>query len=190
MTHHRQVAEEVARIDERQHPQQAANQVERQEARVGHGSHAGHEGGKGTHYGQETGDDDGLAAMLGIEGVGLDQIVAAEDLRIGIAKQLIPEEVAYGVVHHVAEHGGDDQHPRQGMHIQHAAHGEGACGKQQGVAGQEGGHHQAGLTEDDEEQDGVNPDAIVLEQLFQVHVNVQNKVDCKQDQIHFLIPMK
>ena len=57
--------------------------------------------------------------------------------------------------------------------VQHAAHGEGTCSKQQGVPGRKGSHHQPGFTEDDEKQDGVYPDAIVLEQLFQMHVNVQ-----------------
>ena len=98
--------------------------------------------------------------------------------------------MAYGVVHHVAEHGGDDQHGRQGVHVQHATHGEGTGGKQQGVTRQEGGDHQSGLAEDDQKQDGVNPDAVVFKQLFQVHVNVQNKVDCKEDQIHFSILVK
>jgi len=50
------------------------------------------------------------------------------------------------------------------MDIQHAAHGERTGGKQQGVTRQEGGHHQSGLAEDDEKQDGVNPDAIVFKQ--------------------------
>ena len=54
--------------------------------------------------------------MLGIEGMGLDQIVPAKDFGIGVAKQLLTEEVAYGVVHHVAEHRGDDQHGGWGVH--------------------------------------------------------------------------
>ena len=32
VTHHRQIAEEVTRIDEGEHPQEAAHQIERQEA--------------------------------------------------------------------------------------------------------------------------------------------------------------
>lgn len=48
---------------------------------------------------------------------------------------------------------------------------------------------QSGLAEDDEKQDGVNPDTVVFKQLFQMHVNVQDKVDCKEDQIHFSILM-
>ncbi len=69
----------MARIDKRQHPQQTANQIEGEEARIGHGPHAGHERGEGTDDGQEAGNDDGLATMFGIEGVGLLQIVAAEN---------------------------------------------------------------------------------------------------------------
>ena len=123
--------------------------------------------------------------MLGIEGVSLVQIVATEDFGIGIAEQLLTEEVTDGVVDYIAQHGRDDQYPGQGMDVQHAAHGEGTGGKQQGVTRQERRHYQPGFTEDDQKQDGVNPDAIVLEQLFQMHVNVQDKVDSKEDQIHF-----
>ncbi len=98
--------------------------------------------------------------------------------------------MTYCVVDYIAQHSRNDQHGRQGMDIQHAAHGERTGSKQQGVTRQEGGHHQSGLAEDDEKQDGVNPDAVVFKQLFQVHVNVQNKVDCKEDQIHFSILVK
>ena len=133
----------------------------------------------------ENPEDIDAAVHLTIEGVGLLQIIPAEDFGVRVAEQLLAEEVTNGVVDHVAQHGSDDQHGRQGMDVQHAAHGKRTGGKQQGVTRQERRHYQPGFTEDDQKQDGVNPNAIVLEQLFQMHVNVQDKVDCKEDQIHF-----
>ena len=54
---------------------------------------------------------------------------------------------------------GDDHQEVQEENIQRAAGTgcESPGGKQQGIPGQEGGHHQAGFDEDDHEQDGVCP---------------------------------
>jgi len=49
----------------------------------------------------------------------------------GAKVRTIAEEVANGVVDHVAQHGSDDQQGRQGMNIQHTAHCEGTGSKQQ-----------------------------------------------------------
>ncbi len=146
-----QIAEEVAGIDKRDDPQETADEVEGHETLVSHGTHAGDEGGKGPHDGQETGHDDGLAAMLGKESLGLVEMIAAEDPRVWILEQPLTKEVANGVVGQVAEDGGQDQGAGQQVDIQGGTDGQGSRGKQQGVARQERGDHQAGFAEDDQE---------------------------------------
>ncbi len=66
--------------------------------------------------------------------------------------------------------------PRQGC--------QRACDKQQGVARQEGRHHQSGFAEQNQEQNRVNPDAVLSNQLGKVHINVQNKINQKMEELH------
>ncbi len=84
--------------------------------------------------------------------------------------------MANGVVSYIAEHGSDNQCPGQQIDIQCRADGQGSCGKQQRVTRQEGRYHQTGFTEDDQEQNGIDPEAIVIHQGLQVNIDVQDKV--------------
>ena len=56
--------------------------------------------------------------------------------------------------------------------------------EQQGVAGQEGEHHQTGLAEDDQEQDRVDPGAVLGRESRQMHVEVQDDVDECGEEFH------
>ena len=61
--------------------------------------------------------------------------------------------------------------------VERAAGGQRARGKEQRIARQKRRDHQPGLREDDEEQDRVDPDAVVRDQFEQVDVDVQEEID-------------
>ena len=65
--------------------------------------HPGDEGRKGAHDGDEAGDDDGFAAVFGIEGFRAVQIFAAEKARVGIGEEAVAEMFADGKVGGVSE---------------------------------------------------------------------------------------
>jgi len=182
--HHRQVAEEIAGVAEQGDPGDGADHVVGGEAAVGHVAHAGDEGGEGAHDGHEAGEDDGLAAVSGVEGLGDLQMAAAEDLRVRVGEQPDAEEAADAVVDGVAENGGDDQQNHHQVDVHRVLGGDGASDEQQRVARQERRHHQAGLAEDDQEQDAVDPGPVGRGQLRQVAVDVQDEVDDELDEFH------
>ena len=72
--------------------------------------------------------------------------------------------------------------PRPGRHEQRvdeprlAVDGERAGDEQQRITGQEGRDDEPGFTEDDGEEDRVNPNAVVIDQPLQVLVEMQNSV--------------
>ena len=85
--------------------------------------------------------------------------------------------VADGIVHGVADDGRGCQQENGRGDIQGADGGERAHRKEQRVAGQERCDHQAGLAEDDDEQDHVHPDPVGCAQHLKVLVDVQDKID-------------
>ena len=151
---------------------------------VGHASDAGDKRCERPHDGHEAGEDDGLAAMAGVEVVGLVEILAAENARVGIGKQLHAEEMADGVIDGVSQYGGEDQQCHQQVDV-HFAHGRNGTGnKQERVARQERRDDQAGFGKHDQEQDQVDPGAVGGNQLEQMLVDVQHEVDDEADEFH------
>ena len=56
----------------------------------------------------ETGQDDGFAAVAFVEAMGLIQIAAAENFRIGVAEKLFTEQPANRVVQRIANNRRND----------------------------------------------------------------------------------
>ena len=155
----RHVAEEVAQGHQAADPGHGADHAEHDEARVVHLRHAGDEGREGPHDGQEARQGHGLAAVAFVELMGAVEVVAAEYLRVGVAEQPLAEGPADHVVGAVAGDRRDHQQPAEQPWVHAAGGADGAGDEQQRVAGEERSHHQAGFTEDHQEQDGVDPDA-------------------------------
>jgi len=66
-----EIAEKVADVDEQGHPNDRPGQAGGEKMEIGHAGDAGHERRKRPHDGHEPGQDDRLAAMALVEGVGL-----------------------------------------------------------------------------------------------------------------------
>lgn len=171
------VAEEEAEGDQAADPQHGAEHAEAEEAHVGHFRHAGDEGGESADDRQEARQGHGLAAVLVVEVVGLLQVVAAEDLRVRVAEQALPRRAADEVIGAVAEDRRQHQQATQQPRVHAAARRHGAGDEQQRIPRQERRHHQAGFTEDHQEQDGVDPRPIVGHQHVEVHIEVQDEVE-------------
>src|SRR4029453_10030675 len=88
------------------------------------------------------------------------------------------------VVALVAQHGGGKQQPDRHLvvHQAHSAHGP--HDEQQGVPWQEGHDHHAGLNENDEEQQGIDPGTVIQYEGFEVCVDMQDEDDEKWDESH------
>ena len=153
-----------------------------------HLAHPGHERRERADNGHEAGDDDGLAAVFLVELMGLVQVALLEYLGIGIAEQPPPEVMPDGIVARIAQDGRGKHNQCQDVHLQRhvGLRGDGSRHKQQGITRQEGGNHQAGLAENHQEQDGIRPQMILLDDVDHVHVNVQDEID---NEIHIVIAL-
>lgn len=171
------VAEEVAQGHQAADPQDGTGHAEGEEARVGHPGNAGNKRGEGADDGQETRQGHGLATVFFIEIVGFLQIVAAEDLRVGIAEQAFPGRSSDYVVGTVAQDRCEHQQAPQQHRVHATAGGHGAGNEQQRIPGQKWHHHQAGLAEDHQEQNGVDPGPVVGHQHVEIHVEMKDEVD-------------
>ena len=181
--HPGQIAQKEARRHQAAHPQNTAQHIEGKELTRAHEGHAGHKGRKGAHDGHETGQHNGLAAMTLVKGMGLEQMFLLDEAGIA-GKDGRPHVAADGVVGGIAQNAGSqhDAHDQGIAHVPGAGHHAG--GKEQRVSGQKGRHHQAGLAEDDDKEDDVDPGAVIRHQFEQVGVNVQDEVHKRGKQFH------
>ncbi|KAI3488917.1 hypothetical protein L1887_46947 [Cichorium endivia] len=183
----RYVAEEVAEGHQAADPKDGAGHAEAEEARVGHVGDAGDERREGAQDRQEARQGHGLAAMALVEIVSLLEVVAAEDLRVGVVEQPFScrssDHVVGAVTHDCRKH----QQAAEQHRVHAATRGHGAGDEQQGVAGQEGHHHQAGFAEDHHEQDRVDPGTIVVDQQVEVGVEMQNEVQRVEIHVQHLV---
>ncbi|MCY1451300.1 hypothetical protein D9M71_681570 [compost metagenome] len=108
--------------------------------------------------------------------MGLLQVVATEDFRIGIAEQPFSGGSAYDVIGAVAEDRRRHQQATQQHRVHAAASGNRTGDEQQGITRQERHDHQTGLAENYQEQDRVDPRTVVVDQQIEVNVEMQNEV--------------
>ena len=150
---------EVSHEYEQTHPRYAANNVEKGELAEVHVTRTGDEGGEGTEEGHEAGDDDGQTTVLIEEVVELRHALGSQGLHLARVDDALAEEAGYPVVRGVAQDGRRIEHQQRGDEVQTAAiSGEDAGCEEQGVTGQEGEHHHAGLDEHHQEQWGIHHD--------------------------------
>ena len=176
--HGRQVPEQIARHHKEHYPHEGSDHVEAEKALVIHFGYTCHEGCKGAHDGHKTRVDDGKPAILGIELLRLVDVRAAHEpvvAQVDAGPDLAPHIVVEGVAH---DGGRDEQHDQQrqvkagGRYSRQRAQ-----RKKQRVSGQERGNNQPCLTENDQEQNKINPLLILLHQLDQMLVDVQNEIN-------------
>ena len=70
--------------------------------------HSRHKRRKRSDDRHETGQDDGLTAVAFVEAMGLIQVAAAENFRIGITEELFAKQPANRVVQGIANNRGND----------------------------------------------------------------------------------
>jgi hypothetical protein len=151
--HERDVAAEVGGEGEGRCPHQAANDVVDDELAVGHGADPGDERGEGTDDRDETGEEDGLATVLGVERLRPLQVLPLQETDV-VVDGARADAVADPVVDRVAQDGGESQKAEQHPGVERPGGGESALREQQRVAGQEGHEEHARLDEDDGERPG------------------------------------
>ncbi|BBG28987.1 regulator of polyketide synthase expression [Zymobacter palmae] len=169
---------EVARIGQQQHPHHRPNDVIGQESAIAHAPHARHERRKGAHDGHETSNDDGLAAVAFIERLRAFQMLALEQLGIRVAKQLFTKEMPDGIVDRIPQHSSaqHQQHHQVDVEAVVGTRRQGARHEQQRIAREERCNHQPRFAKQNGEQNSVRPDAVVSDQLGQVNVDMQDKI--------------
>ena len=179
LLHEGKVSEEEAYVAEDHDPECSADGVEGYEMAVVHLAHTCDEGGKGPDYRHEAGEDDGLAAVFAVEFLCPGEVALPEYPGIRIAEQLPAEKVPYHVVAGVAEECRREDYEHQQMYVQRRAGqcGYCSCDEQQRVSRKEGGDHEAGFAENDQEQDGVGPEMVLVDNFHHVLVDVEDEVD-------------
>ena len=178
------VPEEVAAEGEDRHPADPANDVVADELQIAHPADAGHERREGADDRNEPGDDDGLGPVFLIEFMRPVEIFFPEEARFLLVKDLGPDDLADPVVDGVADDRGRGQDEEKPSDLQVASGGECPGGKDQRISGKEGCHDQAGLAEDDNKENKIGPEAIRLDQIAQVRVQVDDEIDDLGQKFH------
>jgi hypothetical protein len=99
------VTEKVTGIQEKAHPEDTTESVEKHEFPVAHAADAGGEGYEGTDDRHEPTDDDGRSAPLIIELLGLNQVVLVEEFSLVFAEGLGSDEFPDMIIDDIAGYG-------------------------------------------------------------------------------------
>ena len=159
------VAEQVARVDERRDPRDAADDVVGDEAAIAHSGHAGHERRERPDDRHEARDDDREPAVAVVERLRPAQVLLLEPARIGLIEDARPDVVADRVVDRVAEDCRGDQHADQHMDVHAGARDDRPGNEEQRVARQQRENDEAGLGKDDQEQEAIEPLAVLRREV-------------------------
>lgn len=174
----RDVAKKVTRIGKQAHPKHVSDKAKAEKADVLHVANSRHKRRKGADNGHKAGNNKGDAPVLLVKRVGFIDIAALDELVVLVVNP-IANKVANPVVGVVAQHGRAQERWHQQVYVYRVAlHGrDGSGGKQQRVAGQEWRYHQARFAENNGEKDQVGPRLVVGNDLEQVFVDMQDKID-------------
>ena len=170
------LTEEIACERKAAYPNRTAEKAVPQKTAVGHVAHTGHKRGKGAYDGHKTRDHQGAATVFFIELLGLVD-VAAFQKPVVAGKYLFTEVPAKEVVDMVAYDGRAKQQTDQYPNIQDARFGgDGACGKKQGVAGQERRDHQTRFAKNNQEKDEIRLPLVLGHDVFQMNIEVAYEI--------------
>ena len=184
MLNHGNIAEIIAAPGKDDGPNNAAGDVVKNETPVSHASDAGHKGGKGADNRDEAGEENGLAAVLFVEFIGLIKIFPFKKKAFFLIKDAGAEKFSQGVINRITGNRGHGQNEQQQLDLQAAQGGKGTQGKKEGVARQDGCHNQARFTENYYKNNEVCPDTAKLNNHVQVLVEVNEDIDNPSDKIH------
>ena len=177
------VAEEVARPDDRDGPEDGARAAEEFEAKAVHAGRARDEGREGAHDRDETGEKDGLAAVLHVEVVGRGELLRIDPGDAPVV-DLVAEPLPGGVAHRIPEDGAE----RHGEHDDPGTRGarrrHGARDEEERVAREEGHDHEARFEEEDQEHRDVDERAVVRGERDEKVIRVGEEIDDKTEDVH------
>ena len=124
--------------------------------------------------------------MTLVERMGFIQVAATENFGVRVTEKFFPEQSANRVVHCIAHNRrhNHQRHHQMNIEIIGRQRRKRTSNKQQRVSRQERCHHQPGFAEQDQKQNRVYPDTVFRDQLRQVHINVQDKINKKVNQVH------
>ncbi len=117
--------------------------------------------------GDEAGQYDGGLAVPVIEIVRLFQVSLLENTGILLEVDPVSGEVPDPIVDGITCDGGYVQRREEYPEVKVALGREGACREKEGIAGQEGRHHQAGLAGDHKEEKEVGPSLVIIDDVTQ-----------------------
>src|SRR5439155_5717349 len=93
-------------------------------------------------------------------------------------------EAADRVVDGVAEHRRGNQQQREQVHVDAASGGKRTGDEKQGVSGQKRRYDQAGLAKNNDEEQQVNPGAVLLKQYGEVPVEMDELIPTGKKELH------
>src|SRR5688572_20655184 len=165
------IAEEEAQKPEAPDPNDAAEDVEREKARIVHSPDAGDERRERAHDRHEAREHDGLAAVHLVEALRPQEMLSLQPPTV-LREHARPDRTADEVVRVVADDRGGRQQRQDADDVDDASGRECADGEQQGIARQERRHDNARLEKDDQEQQRVDPGAVRGGELEEMAIDV------------------
>jgi hypothetical protein len=176
------ISEEEAAEDKKRNPEQAANHVIGKELHISHFTDAGDKRCESSNDGHKAGYDDGFCAVFFIEVVSAVNVLLFEEPFTLVPEYDLAKILTDGVIGAIAENGGNGEEGKNRGDFERAGSGESAEGEEQGIAGEKGRYDQAGFTEDYEKENRVTPQAIVFDDVIEVPIKVQDKINQVQNE--------
>ena len=172
-----QVTEKIATQNHASYPQDAARYVVSEITGVRHGGGAGHGGTKGSNDRDESGEDDGLAAVLFVEISRAFEMASFEEERVfAFIKRSAgsaPNPVANLITHDGAEHRREKHFGERDV----PCGGKDSRGYQEGVAGKKETNEKAGLDENNHANDERSPWTSLMNQSLNIVNGVEQVTD-------------
>ena len=184
LLHDGQIAKQVARHQQTDHPDQGTQHVEKGEFAAGHLGHPRHEGHESSHERHEPRQDDGDAAVFFVEGMGLVKAPSAEKPGLLPLKHPGSDISANGVVHLVAQNGRGQQQPHDQGQVHQARTTHGPDDEQERIAWQKRHDHHAGFHKNDQKQQGIDPGPVLGHEGLQVAIHMEDEIQQLQNNVH------
>src|SRR3990170_1280474 len=183
--HRRQAAEIEAGKNEEPGPDHSAEDVVSDKAPIGHRSDTCYEGREGADDGNEARQEDRLPAVPLVELLRAKEILPLDEANV-LPEDAGADAFADRVVDRVTGDRSHRQEPKEIDGVERSGCGQGSRGKKQRIAGQDGSHHQARLTEDDDEKQQIRPGPVGADDVPEMLVQVNEEVPELRNKLHRL----
>lgn len=173
----REGSEEESCAEEEADPEDGTDDVVEEEFPIGHQRNARNKRSECADDGNEAGEDDGASAVFFIKRMSFHEVFPPEEPAGFVVKDFRAKPLADRVIYRIPKNRGDKQERGDDFPVEEVLGSDGSDGEEERIARQERGDDEARLAKDDEEEEGVDPNSVVLDEPNEVSFGVKEKID-------------